>query len=113
MRKLMIILFLTLIGNAYGAENGSNTSQIFKATDVMTNDTIEINENATIINITENSTEAIVEEYIIKEEENKSSQGYSLNYNNISSIIKIFMIMSIGVIAFIIVSEYKKGRCSK
>lgn len=112
MLKLIILLFFILIGNALAAENGTNTSKIEKAADsvVIKKDTIKINENATIIKITKNSTEAAVEESIIKEEQNKSSEGFSLNENSISSIIKIVIIMSIVGIAFINVSKYKKGK---
>lgn len=112
MLKLIILLIGTLIGNALAAENGSNTSQIETAADtlVIPEDTIEINENATIINITENSTEAKVEESLINEEQNTTTQGFSLNGNSISTIIKIVLIMSIVGIAIINVYDYKKGK---
>jgi hypothetical protein len=59
------------------------------------NDTIVVNENANVINITENSNETTVLESIIKQEQKKSSSGFGSTDTVISLITVIILIMAI------------------
>lgn len=92
---LVIITTTTFSGYALAAESGTNISTnetIAVSTQVETND---INNNANIINITENSNETTVVETIIKEEQKKSSPGFSLSDTLISLITAIILIITI------------------
>ncbi len=83
----------TLTRYALAAENISINETI--SDQVITSaDTIAINENVSVINITKNSNETTVAETIIKEEQKKSSPGFSLNDTVISLISAIILIMT-------------------
>ncbi len=94
---ILSILSTTLTGYALAAGNDTNTSINRTTVDPVVTplDTIVINENTKVINITENSNETIVAETIIKEEQTKSSQGFWLTATVISLIAAIFIIMVI------------------
>jgi hypothetical protein len=99
--KLSIIAILAILSittlNAYALavdiDTNISTNKTI-ANPVSTIDTIEINETANFINITENSNETAVIESIIKEEQ-KKSPGFGLTDSVISLITVIILMMGI------------------
>jgi len=92
---LVTLLTTTLTGYALAADKDVNIPTNDTITDQMGTavDTIAINENVTVINITENSNETTVAETILKEEQKKSSPGFSLTDMVVSLISAVFLIM--------------------
>ncbi len=94
---------MVLTGYALAADRGSNNSTnvtIATMTPVDTiavnedvADTIAVNEDVNVINITKNSNETTVTETIIKDEQKKSSPGFSLFDSLISLIPALILIM--------------------
>jgi hypothetical protein len=106
-KRSMLILIsvmlstILLIVYAQAAGSGANISTNETLSDQVTTtpaDTIAINENISIINITKNSNETTVSETIIKEAQTKSSPGFSLTDTVISliSVIILIMVYKIG-----------------
>lgn len=99
MKMLLLILAIlsTTTLNAYALafdiDTNISTNETI-ANPVSTTDTIEINETANFINITENSNETTVIESIIKEEQ-KKSPGFGLIDSVISLITVIILMMGI------------------
>ncbi len=99
--KLSILAILAILSittlNAYALavniDTNISTNETI-ANPVSTTDTIEINETANFINITENSNETTVIESIIKEEQ-KKSPGFGLTDSVISLITVIILMMGI------------------
>ena len=93
---LAILLLTTFSGYALASDINTNIStNETAANSVSTTDTIEINESANLINITENSNEATVIESMIKEDQKKSSPGFGLTDTVISLITVIILVMTI------------------
>lgn len=92
---ILVILSQALTGYALAADKDVNISTNETIADqVSTVDTIAINDNVNIINITKNSNETIVAETILKEEQTKSSPGFSLADTAISLITAAILIMA-------------------
>lgn len=97
-RLILILAMLsttTLTGYALTADKDVNIPTNETITDQMSTavDTIAINENVNVINITKNSNETTVAETILKEEQKKTSPGFSLTDTVISLISAVILIM--------------------
>lgn len=92
---LVMLSTMTLTGYAQINESGANisTNETIADRESTAADTIAINEDINVINITKNSNETTVTETIIKEEQTKSSPGFSLTDTVISLITGIILIM--------------------
>jgi hypothetical protein len=98
MTLLILAIFstTTVTGYALTTDTGSKISTNDTIVNSeSTNDTIVVNENARVINITENSNETTVMESIIKQEQKKSTPGFGLEDTLISLITVMFLIMAI------------------
>jgi len=95
---LILVISSTMTGCALAADKDINISpnETIAQQVITPGDTIALDENVEVINITENSNETSVVETIIKEEQEKSSPGFSLNDTVISLIIATILIMVIG-----------------
>ncbi len=94
---ISVMLSITVLTEyALADESGINVSTNGTPAVITPADTVAINENSSVINITKNSNETIVAETIIKGEQNKSSPGFSLNETVISLIIILITIYKIG-----------------
>ncbi len=94
----MMLSTMALIGSALAADRSADNST--NVTITMTPaDTIAVNEDVNVINITKNSNETTVTETIIKDDQKKSSPGFSL----FDSLISLFS-------AIILIMIYKIGR---
>lgn len=97
MALLILAILSTTTINAYALsvdiDTNISTNETI-ANPVSTTDTIEINETANVVNITENSNETTVIESIIKEEQ-KKSPGFGLTDSVISLITVIILMMGV------------------
>ena len=95
---LAILSTTTLTGYALAADKDANISTNETIANQVSTpvDTIVINENAKVINITENSNEITVAETIIKEEQKKSSPGFGMADTIISLIAVVAIVFVIA-----------------
>lgn len=90
---LVMLSATTLTGYALAAESGTNISPNETIATITPADAIAVNEDVNVINITRDSNETTVDETIIKEEQMKSSPGFSLTDTVMSLITGIILIM--------------------
>lgn len=100
MIKMLLILTIFSITTVPGYALATDTEANISRNDTIVNsqstdDTILVNENARVINITENSNETTVIESIIKQEQKKTASGFGLTEIVISLITVIILIMAI------------------
>lgn len=95
---LAIFLTATLTGYALAADGDVNISTNETIANPVSTpiDTIVINEDANVINITENSNETTIAETIIKEEQKKSSPGFGIADTIISLIAVVAIVFVIA-----------------
>lgn len=93
---LMVFSAATFNGHALAMNLDDNTSSIEVTSDPFDTqiDTFEVDENANVVNITENSNESILVEKII-EEQKKPSTVFSLDGSMVSPLIAIILFISI------------------
>lgn len=94
---LILAIMSTMVfnGHAFAADENANVSigETIDDPAATPEDIIVINQDAKIVNITENSNETTVIDTVIGEEEKKYSPGFSLTDNMLSLIAAIIVII--------------------